>query len=53
MYATSALEEVIGIPASVMRGRSFYYCIAENCLQDSINCLENAKGNDSIAYLRF
>lgn len=53
MYATSALEEVIGVPASVMRGRSFYYCIAENCLQDSINCLENAKGNDSIAYLRF
>jgi hypothetical protein len=53
MYATSALEEVIGIPADAMRGRSFYYCIAQNCLQDSINCLENAKGNDSIAYLRF
>ena len=32
---------------------SFYYCIAENCLQDAIKCLENAKGNDSIAYLRF
>ncbi|KAK5138214.1 hypothetical protein LTR08_004910 [Meristemomyces frigidus] len=53
MYATSGLEEVIGIPAEVMRGRSFYYCIAENCLQDAIKCLENAKGNDSIAYLRF
>ncbi|KAL1582465.1 hypothetical protein WHR41_08855 [Cladosporium halotolerans] len=53
MYATSALEEVIGIPAAAMRGRSFYYCIAENCLQDSIKCIENAKGNDSIAYLRF
>lgn len=53
MYATSALEQVIGIPASVMRGRSFYYCIAQSCLQDSIKCLENAKGNDSIAYLRF
>ena len=36
-----------------MRGRSFYYCIAENCLPDAIKCLENAKGNDSIAYLRF
>ncbi|KAK5111509.1 hypothetical protein LTR85_011857 [Meristemomyces frigidus] len=53
MYATSGLEEVIGIPAETMRGRSFYYCIAENCLQDAIKCLENAKGNDSIAYLRF
>ena len=53
MYATNGLEEVVGIPAETMRGRSFYYCIAENCLQDAIKCLENAKGNDSIAYLRF
>lgn len=53
MYATAGLEEVIGIPAETMRGRSFYYCIAENCLQDAVKCLENAKGNDSIAYLRF
>lgn len=53
MYATSGLAEVIGIPAESMRGRSFYYCISENCLQDAVKCLENAKGNDSIAYLRF
>ncbi|KXS99851.1 hypothetical protein AC579_9480 [Pseudocercospora musae] len=53
MYATSGLAEVIGIPADTMRGRSFYYCISENCLQDAVKCLENAKGNDSIAYLRF
>ncbi|KAF2774439.1 hypothetical protein EJ03DRAFT_6654 [Teratosphaeria nubilosa] len=53
MYATSGLQDVIGIPAENMRGRSFYYCIAENCLQDAVKCLENAKGNDSIAYLRF
>lgn len=53
MYATSGLEDVIGIPADAMRGRSFYYCIAENCLKDAVKCLENAKGNDSIAYLRF
>jgi hypothetical protein len=53
MYATSGLNEVIGISAEAMRGRSFYYCIAENCLQDAVKCLENAKGNDSIAYLRF
>jgi len=53
MYATSGLQEVLGIPAEAMRGRSFYYCIAENCLPDAVKCLENAKGNDSIAYLRF
>nr|POE87955.1 hypothetical protein CFP56_11184 [Quercus suber] len=53
MYATAGLEEVIGIPAQTMRGRSFYYCIAENCLSDAVKCLENAKSNDSIAYLRF
>lgn len=53
MYATSGLKDVIGIPAEAMRGRSFYYCIAQNCLQDAVKCLENAKGNDSIAYLRF
>lgn len=53
MYATSGLEEIIGIPTDQMRGRSFYYCISENCLQDAVKCLENAKGNDSIAYLRF
>ena len=53
MYATSGLSEIIGISGDDMKGRSFYYCIAENCLQDAVHCLENAKGNDSIAYLRF
>ena len=53
MYATAGLQEIIGIPADAMRGRSFYYCIAENCLPEAVKCLENAKGNDSIAYLRF
>ncbi|KAL9095298.1 MAG: hypothetical protein Q9165_002555 [Trypethelium subeluteriae] len=53
MYATSGLSEIIGISGDDMKGRSFYYCIAENCLQDAVHCLENAKGNDSIAYMRF
>jgi len=53
MYATSGIEDILGIPAETMRGKSFYYCIAENCLQDAIKCLETAKGNNSIAYLRF
>lgn len=53
MYATGGIEDVLGIPADSMRGRSFYYCISENCLPDAVKCLENAKGNNSIAYLRF
>lgn len=53
MYATDCIEEIIGIPANIMCGRSFYHCIAENCLPDAVKCLESAKGNDSIAYLRF
>ncbi|KIW06051.1 hypothetical protein, variant [Verruconis gallopava] len=53
MYATSGIEQVIGISGEDMKGRSFYYCIAENCLEDAVKCLETAKGNDSIAYLRF
>ncbi|KAF2002363.1 hypothetical protein P154DRAFT_147462 [Amniculicola lignicola CBS 123094] len=53
MYATSGIEQIIGISSEAMKGRSFYYCIKENCLEDAVRCLESAKGNDSIAYLRF
>ena len=53
MYATSGIEQVIGISGEAMKGKSFYYCIAPNCLEDAVRCLESAKGNDSIAYMRF
>lgn len=53
MYATGGIEQIIGISSEAMKGRSFYYCIQENCLEDAVRCLESAKGNDSIAYLRF
>lgn len=53
MYATTGIEEIIGISSEDLIGSSFYFCIAENCLEEAIKCLENAKGNDSIAYLRF
>ncbi|KAF1811983.1 hypothetical protein P152DRAFT_373744, partial [Eremomyces bilateralis CBS 781.70] len=53
MYATSALEQIVGINSDDMKGRSFYYCIQEHCLGDAVRCLEGAKENDSIAYLRF
>ncbi|KAF2763140.1 hypothetical protein EJ05DRAFT_427151, partial [Pseudovirgaria hyperparasitica] len=53
MYATTGIEHIVGIPSEQMKGRSFYYCIQESCLEDAVRCLESAKGNDSIAYLRF
>ncbi len=53
MYATNGVAEILGISGEEMKGRSFYYCIQENCLEDAVRCLETAKGNDSIAYLRF
>lgn len=53
MYATNGLADIVGIPAQELSGRSFYYCIQENCLREAVKCLESAKANDSIAYLRF
>ena len=53
MYATNGLTDVLGISGEELKGKSFYHCIQENCLHDAVRCLENAKSNDSIAYLRF
>ncbi|KAF1987458.1 hypothetical protein K402DRAFT_49494 [Aulographum hederae CBS 113979] len=53
MYATSGIQQILGISGEEVKGKSFYSCIQENCLGDAVRCLETAKGNDSIAYLRF
>lgn len=53
MFATNAVSSILGVPADQIQGKSFYECIQENCLQDAVRCLESAKANDSIAYLRF
>jgi len=53
MYSTNAVADILGVSAEEMHGKSFYECIDENCLPDAIRCLESAKANDSIAYLRF
>ena len=53
MYATNGLADLLGIHASQLIGKSFYFCIQENCLREAVKCLESAKANDSIAYLRF
>jgi hypothetical protein len=53
MYATNGLVDTLGISAHELTGKSFYFCIQENCLREAVKCLESAKANDSIAYLRF
>ncbi|KAH0548108.1 hypothetical protein GP486_008162 [Trichoglossum hirsutum] len=53
LYATTALESIIGLPPETVVGKSFYECIQEGFLQDAVQCLERAKANDSIAYMRF
>ncbi|KAI0843221.1 hypothetical protein F5Y06DRAFT_83592 [Hypoxylon sp. FL0890] len=53
MFATNAVSSILGVRPDQVKDKSFYECIAENCLADAIKCLESAKANDSIAYLRF
>lgn len=53
MFCTNAIASVLGLPPDQIKDKSFYRCIQERCLPDALNCLESAKANDSIAYLRF
>lgn len=53
MFATPGVANILGIGAEQLVGKSFYFCIEEGCLQEAVSCLESAKANDSIAYLRF
>ncbi|KAK5624446.1 hypothetical protein RRF57_000162 [Xylaria bambusicola] len=53
MFATNAVSSILGVGPDELQGKSLYECIAENCWGDAIRCLESAKANDSIAYLRF
>lgn len=53
MFATEAIGSILGVPAELVQHKSFYECIQESSLDDAFNCLESAKANDSIAYLRF
>lgn len=53
MFCTNAIASILGLPAEVVQNKSFYECIQESCLEDAVKCLESAKANDSIAYMRF
>jgi hypothetical protein len=53
MFATSGVSSILGVTPQQLVSKSFYYCIDERCLRDAVRCIETAKANDSIAYLRF
>lgn len=53
MFSTNAIASVLGLSPDQIKDKSFYRCIQERCLPDALKCLESAKANDSIAYLRF
>ncbi|KAL2021929.1 hypothetical protein VTK56DRAFT_6348 [Thermocarpiscus australiensis] len=53
MYATDAVTQILGLRPSELLERPFYDCIQPNCLEEAERCLESAKANESIAYLRF
>ncbi|EXJ68944.1 uncharacterized protein A1O5_07876 [Cladophialophora psammophila CBS 110553] len=53
MFATNSITTILGLQPSELIGKSFYHCIDQSCLQDGVKCIESAKANDSIAYLRF
>ncbi|KAK4100809.1 hypothetical protein N658DRAFT_426965 [Parathielavia hyrcaniae] len=53
MYATDAVAQILGARSDELLERPFYECIQPNCLEEAERCLESAKANESIAYLRF
>ena len=53
MYATDAVAQILGIRSDELLEKPFYECIQPNCLDEAEKCLESAKANESIAYLRF
>ncbi|GAB1318789.1 Potassium voltage-dependent transporter [Madurella fahalii] len=53
MYATDAVTQILGLSPEELIDRPFYECIQSNCLDEAERCLESAKANESIAYLRF
>ncbi|KAK4145899.1 single-minded 1-A [Dichotomopilus funicola] len=53
MYATDAVAQILGLRPDELLEKPFYECIQPNCLDEAERCLESAKANESIAYLRF
>lgn len=53
IFATDSVAAILGVTPDQLLNKSFYECIDEGCLAAALRCLESAKANDSIAYLRF
>jgi hypothetical protein len=53
MFATSSVVSILGLRPDQLQEKPFYDYIQEDCQQAAEECLETAKANESIAYLRF
>lgn len=53
MFATDSVTNILGLEPTQLQNKSFYELVGDDCLEDAEACLESAKANDSIAYLRF
>ncbi|KAJ8111877.1 hypothetical protein OPT61_g5624 [Boeremia exigua] len=53
MYATSGIEQIVGVSNKELKGKSFYYCITIPCLTEAVRCMEIVRECDSFAYMRF
>jgi len=53
MFATESVANILGLDATQLQNKSFYDLVGDECMADAEACLEGAKANDSIAYLRF
>jgi hypothetical protein len=53
MYATDAIAQILGLHSDELLEKPFYQCIQPKCRDEAERCLESAKANESIAYLRF
>ncbi|KAK4181913.1 hypothetical protein QBC36DRAFT_1479 [Triangularia setosa] len=53
MYATPSVAQIVGLGPEELMDKRFYDCIQQQCVAQASTCLEEAKKNESIAYLRF
>jgi PAS domain S-box-containing protein len=53
LYATHALEELVGMRPDSAVGVSLLSCVQAECLDGVLHAIDLAKTNDSVAYMRF
>ncbi|ORY83682.1 hypothetical protein BCR37DRAFT_378647 [Protomyces lactucae-debilis] len=53
LYATYALDELVGLRPDQVVGESLLSCVQADCLDGVLEAIDLAKTNDSVAYMRF